>query len=641
MRVTKQPITIANGGWSAAEQERGMSMRRFKPVLKMLVCVTILNLLSCTNARGQVQSPSMTVELEDLVGEIWVSELPRSLRRSDEDTEVTVKVWFDRQLLGDGGAYQRRTFEFDTVPRSVLRTHVIAALKQESERSFLRAKEKLDQLQNTGILADVRQHWIVNGFSATTRISDVGRLKEVPGVSKIFIVRKINSVKPDVISNTGQRVSPEFIFDPKRWLHPWYVHALKADRVWERFGVSGKGTLNVIHDFHFAKSPQMAESQSPIVGFNFNNGTAQICVQPESDSSRDLHGIMCAAIVCGRGSPEFRYEFGLAPSGEWAGVIARGEIEASVEWAIENAADTYSMSFSIPGLGQYRSHWRKILEHGTICGLCFVSGAGNFAKTVKVPIQMRTPEDIPQVVFAAAGVHRDLTKTSFSSQGPVLWQTEHYHEGEVKKPEVCAFNHQLPVFLANGTVRESAINGNSFAGPMFCGAIALIRSADNEIHPWRIREIITSTATDIGAPGFDSSTGHGLINCYQAVKEVLRQKAIREGRDPIQIEKESADEFFDVDRYLAELSAGLVVVDSARNPKDLETYDLRTGDIITAVEDQKVRSLAGWNERMADSQPDFIKIQIIRARKPLQLQGSIERFRNFKVKEVYAAPVFK
>ena len=59
------------------------------------------------------------------------------------------------------------------------------------------------------------------------------------------------------------------------------------------------------------------------------------------------------------------------------------------------------------------------------------------------------------------------------------------------------------------------------------------------------------------------------------------------------------------------------------------------------MEGQKVRSLAGWNERMADSQPDFIKIQIIRARKPLQLQGSIERFRNFKVKEVYAAPVFK
>lgn len=616
-------------------------MQRFRSGMSRLLCVATFVLIFCIIAEGQVQSPPTKVELEDLVGEIWVSELPRSLRRSDEQAEVTVKVWFDRQLLGDGSAYQRRIGEFDTVPRSVLRSRVMETLKQESDQSFLKAKEKLDRLQDDGILANMRPHWIVNGFSATIRICDVWRLKDVPGVSKIFIVRKSNSVNAEVISDDVEKNPTEFIFDPKRWLHPWYTRALKADRVWEQFGVSGKGTLNVIHDFHFPESPQMAESQAPIVGFNFNNGTAQLSVRPKSNSIRDLHGIMCAAIVCGRGSPNFGYEFGLAPSGEWAGVIARGEIEASVEWAIENNADTYSMSFSIPGLGEYRSHWRKILEHGTICGLCFVSGAGNFAKTVKLPIQMRTPEDVPQAVFAAAGVHRDLTRTTFSSQGPVLWRTEHYQEGEVKKPEVCAFNHQLPVFLANGTVRESAINGNSFAGPMFCGAIALMRSADIEIHPWRIREIITSTATDIGAPGFDSSTGHGLINCYQAVKEVLRRKAIREGRDPRRIVKETDDNLFDADRYLAELSAGLLVVDSVRTPKGSESNILQSGDIITAVEGHKIRSLVEWDERMVDSQANMIKIQILRDRKPIQLHGSIGRFRNHKVKEVYAAPVFK
>lgn len=94
-------------------------------------------------------------------------------------------------------------------------------------------------------------------------------------------------------------------------------------------------------------------------------------------------------------------------------------MEAAVQWAIEHNADTYSMSFSMPGLGEYRSHWRKVMEHGSFCGVYFVSGAGNFAQSAKVPVQMRTPEDIPEVVFAAAGVQRNLSRTPFSSKGPV------------------------------------------------------------------------------------------------------------------------------------------------------------------------------------------------------------------------------
>jgi hypothetical protein len=32
--------------------------------------------------------------------------------------------------------------------------------------------------------------------------------------------------------------------------------------------------------------------------------------------------------------------------------------------------------------------------------------------------------------------------------------------------------------------------------------------------------------------GVDYQSGYGLINCFRAVKEVLRRKAIREGKDP-------------------------------------------------------------------------------------------------------------
>ena len=620
-----------------------MATRSVPVGLKLVICLmAVAAFLHCVEI-AQAQPLGQTIQFESIQGDIWISGVPKSLSRLGPNAEVTVKIWFNRQLLGEGDSYRRRIAEFDSILRSDLRARSVRSLKQEAEKSFLLAKESLDDLRKNGLLTDFRRHWIVNGFSATTRLSAIERFKRIPGVSKIFVVGKTNTKKGDGELSTveDRRNNSDFSFDPERWLHPWYTRALKADKVWSEFGVSGKGTLNIIHDFHFSKSPPMDKSKSSIVGFNFNNGTTNLCIRPESSSTRDLHGVMCAAIVCGRGSPDFGYEFGLAPSGEWAGVISSGEIESSVEWAIENAADTYSMSFSIPGLGEYRSHWRKILEHGAICGICFVSGAGNFAKTVKTPLQMRTPEDIPEVVFAAAGVHRNLSKTSFSSTGPVLWKTEHYDEGEVQKPEVCAFNHQLPVFFIDGTVRESAINGNSFAGPMFCGSIALMRSADPELHPWRIRKIITSTASDIGTPGFDSSTGHGLINCYRAVKEVLRQKAIRDGKDPSRYQQELAKGQFDEDNYLAKLSSHLVVVNSGREAVGNGKTNLLEGDIIKRVEGAEVTSEGDWAGLIARSRGQSLKIKVIRGQKPVEIQVSAAKMRFRKVREVYAEPVFK
>ncbi len=605
------------------------------------ICFVGFVFLPCIHAQSLRQTEENPIEFEDVDGKVWVSSVPNSLQRFGENAEITVKVWFDRQLLGDGKAYQRRITEWDSIPSQILRERCLETLKRESQNSFLKAKKVIDQLKEAGTLTDIRQHWIVNGFSATTRIADLKKLQEIPGVSKIFIVRKTNTSHRNARTFRTSEIARDFVFDSERWLHPWYTRALKADQVWKKLGISGKGTLNVIHDFHFADSPQMAKSQSPILGFNFNDGTRQLSVRPKSESVRDLHGVMCAAIVCGRGSPEFKYEFGIAPSGEWAGVISRGEIESSVEWAIENGADTYSMSFSIPALGEYRSHWRKILEHGTICGLCFVSGAGNFAKTAKIPRQMRTPEDIPQAVFAAAGVQRDLTKTVFSSQGPVRWQTEHYRDGEVRKPEVCAFNHQLPVFFENGNVIESAINGNSFAGPMFCGAIALMRSADKEIHPWRIREIITSTATDIGPPGFDASTGHGLINCYQAVREVLRLKAIRAGENPARFEQTFGSGLFNVKNYQYELSKVLVVGSNSRESQRAETNGLKAGDVITAIDGEKLNALHHWNDRIAKSNKKSIELMVLRDGESFQVALNTESLADYKIREVYSAPVFK
>jgi len=264
------------------------------------------------------------------------------------------------------------------------------------------------------------------------------KLQKVPGVKKIFAIAKAG---PAPVSPEGKSKA-EFFPEPVRkpfkidaFKRPWYIYYLQADRVWKEFGITGRGTLNVIHDSSFLYSPHVTynlyRNQAEIPGngkdddnnglvddyhgFNFINYTADMNVR------RSAHGYFCAAIVCGAGV-DTKHEFGVAPEGKWAGILTdlngshkTSSLEAAVEWSIEHGADTYSMSFSIPNLAENRTLWRKIMEHGSFCGIHFVSGAGNFGggkkgdpRHIPTPYQMRTPEDIPEVVFAAAGIHRNF-----------------------------------------------------------------------------------------------------------------------------------------------------------------------------------------------------------------------------------------
>jgi len=492
------------------------------------------------------------VKMEALGGEgVWVSPLPKV--KEGEDFAVT--VWFEEQFLGDGAAYDRRAKEFGKVGREELRVGVIKELKKANEESMSRAKEKLDDLVKEGLLRELRGHWVVNGFSVKADEKGVEALKEVPGVRKVF-VRELRRKR--VVETEGERKIPQLARREEVSFEdlPWYVKRLEADRVWREFGVAGKGTLNVIHDKNFIMSAPLArsvyrnEKEVPgngvdddgngyvddVHGYNFDGGNGRLWLRDFSGDLKEkglLHGTNCANIVSGAGDDaegdKRRGQFGVAPLSQWAGVINLGGIERSVEWAIEQGADTYSMSFTRAYLGEYASHWRKVMEHGSFCGVCFVSGAGNRRNYLPEPFLMHVPQSIPRAVFAASGVQRDLSKAEFSCVGPVFWETEHYQDGEVQKPEVCAFNQGVAVQFPDGKVMESFLNGNSYAGPMFCGAISLMLSADPDLLPWDLQEIIMKTARDVGPKGVDFETGHGLIDCYEAVKEVLRRKKMREG----------------------------------------------------------------------------------------------------------------
>ncbi|MEM9380206.1 MAG: S8 family serine peptidase [Planctomycetota bacterium] len=60
--------------------------------------------------------------------------------------------------------------------------------------------------------------------------------------------------------------------------------------------------------------------------------------------------------------------------------------------------------------------------------------------------------------------------------------------------------------------------GTSMAAPHVAGVAALLLSVAPGLTPAQLEQILTSTATDLGAPGRDDQYGHGLVNALAAVQ---------------------------------------------------------------------------------------------------------------------------
>ncbi len=499
---------------------------------------------------------------EKLAGEktVWVDpgfkDNSQANSRANNGKDRAV-VWFDEQFLGDGKAYLRRAKEFSGWKRRDLREAVVATLKRLNAKSFEKAKSALAKLEKEGKVTGVRPHWIINGFTCVLNEGGIEALKTLPGVRKIFQgLPEPGLSKPPNLAEYGARFVTEkpaaTPFDPDRYEHTWNVEKIGAARTWKELHVTGKGTINVIHDFGFKLDvPNLVENlyRNPkevpgnridddkngyvddYHGFDFDSDTPALNIASTPVPGL-IHGSLCAGITAGTGTKDTPVELGIAPESTWVPLMGIANFEQAIEWAIEHEADTFSMSYSLPGFGEYRSHWRKAMEQAAFCGLFLVTGAGNFADEKRptyapVPIQMRIPEDIPEAVFGVAGVDKNLNRPGFSSQGPVEWNTDHYKDGTAAKPDIDGFNFEIPYMNAlTGKMSEKPIQGNSCAGPHIAGVLALMVSADPDLLPWDARKILISTATDVLAPGFDYQSGYGLANAYEAVKEVLRRKDV-------------------------------------------------------------------------------------------------------------------
>ena len=114
-------------------------------------------------------------------------------------------------------------------------------------------------------------------------------------------------------------------------------------------------------------------------------------------------------------------------------------------------------------------------------------------------------------VIAVAAVDQNYNVPTWSSDGP---------EVDVAAPGV----NILSTYPGG---RYAYMSGTSMATPHVTGVVALIQAVRSALGlrpltPDEMCQVLTSTAKDIGPPGFDVFSGYGLVDAYAAVNAALK-----------------------------------------------------------------------------------------------------------------------
>jgi subtilisin family serine protease len=67
----------------------------------------------------------------------------------------------------------------------------------------------------------------------------------------------------------------------------------------------------------------------------------------------------------------------------------------------------------------------------------------------------------------------------------------------------------------------TGFNGTSAATPDVTGVASLVWSANRNLTATQVRTILSQTAYDLGAPGYDTVYGNGLVNADAAVRRAM------------------------------------------------------------------------------------------------------------------------
>tara|TARA_B100002051_G_scaffold219832_1_gene213394 strand:- start:1346 stop:3766 length:2421 start_codon:yes stop_codon:yes gene_type:complete len=222
----------------------------------------------------------------------------------------------------------------------------------------------------------------------------------------------------------------------------------------------------------------------------------------------NMHGTACGSIAAGTtnngiGVAGVCWDCSLMPvkvlSDQGFGDFS--DIINGVIWASDNGAHVISMSL---GGGGYQSSFDNAVTYAHDNGTIVIAASGNDNGSISYPAAY---EDCVSVGAMSPCNER---KSPSSCDGENFWGSNYGNGLDFVAPGVRIHSATIGGYT-------TTFNGTSSACPHAAGVAGLIYSMAPELSPDDVRAAMHATSVDIGSPGYDTQTGWGRINAFNAV----------------------------------------------------------------------------------------------------------------------------
>lgn len=287
---------------------------------------------------------------------------------------------------------------------------------------------------------------------------------------------------------------------------PWGIHRIGADSVWDQNqdGVQDENA-NCGNNIKVAVLDTGINLRHPDLADNIHGGfnAVEHGKLPEDTYG---HGTHVAGIIAAIDN-----EIGVIGAAPKASLYAVkvmdihtgyvSDVIDGLQWCIENNMQVINMSLGVPDdFPELHAAIKAAYDKGIV----IVAAAGNYGPGEN---SLSYPAPYPEVIAVAAADNMDQIPY-WSSRGA----------------EVALTAPGLDIYSTFYGPTYKSLMGTSMACPHVTGAAALVLASgtitdtngDGRIND-EVRERLLATADDLGTPGWDSSSGYGMVNAARAV----------------------------------------------------------------------------------------------------------------------------
>ena len=284
-------------------------------------------------------------------------------------------------------------------------------------------------------------------------------------------------------------VEPDLTISDPSFGNSWALQKIQTPTAWDT--ATGDEVIIAILDTGVnSNHPDLAANM--VAGWNTFDNT---------ENSADVHGhgtkvagSAAAAANNGIGSAGVAWNAGIMPIRvtDLNGLGYYSTIAEGIRWAADHGARVANASFKDLAKS---STIKAAADYMRSKGGVVVVSAGNTGTLHNYAAS--------NSLLVASATNSSDVRPSWSSYGPYV---------DVAAPGVS-------IYTTTSSGGYAYVNGTSFSSPITAATIALMISANNDLTPTDLDQIIKSTAVDIGTPGFDQYYGSGRINAAAAVAQ--------------------------------------------------------------------------------------------------------------------------